>query len=124
MKIYAPISVGELLDKLTILTIKLQYIKDDSKLVNIQKEHKILKEIADSLKIKPGLDSLYKELLFVNQQLWDIEDQKRLHEKQKKFNDQFIQLARQVYVQNDYRAKIKKDINILMDSDIIEEKSY
>jgi hypothetical protein len=124
MIIQAPISVGELLDKLTILTIKLEKIVEPEKLKNVLHEHKILKEISDKLDVKLGLENLYKELLFVNRELWVIEESKRQHEKNKLFDSDFIELARSVYRYNDYRAKIKKEINILMGSDIVEEKSY
>ena len=124
MIIQAPISVGELLDKLTILTIKLEKIVEPEKLKNVLHEHKVLKEISDNLEPTLGLSVLYNSLLQVNNQLWDIEDSKRRHEKEQLFNEEFIKLARQVYIKNDLRAKIKKEINILMGSDIVEEKSY
>lgn len=124
MIIQAPISVGELLDKLTILNIKMQRIKDIDKLTNVMNEQKELKALADKLDTPVGLDVLYKQLLAVNDELWDIEDSKRKHEKEQRFDDEFIWLARQVYLKNDLRAKIKKEINLLMGSSIIEEKSY
>lgn len=124
MIIYAPISVGELLDKLTILNIKMQRIKDIDKLTNVMNEQKELKALADKLDAPVGLDILYKQLLSVNDELWDIEDSKRRHEKEQRFDEEFIWLARQVYMKNDLRAKIKKEINLLMGSTIVEEKSY
>ena len=124
MIIQAPISVGELLDKLTILSIKMQRIKDIDKLTNVMLEQKELKALADTLPAPVGLDVLYKQLFQVNNELWDIEDAKRKHEKEQRFDDEFIWLARQVYLRNDYRAKIKKEINILLGSTIVEEKSY
>lgn len=124
MIIQAPISVGELLDKLTILNIKMQRIKDIDKLTNVMLEQKELKALADTLPAPVGLDVLYKQLFQVNNELWDIEDAKRKHEKEQRFDDEFIWLARQVYLRNDYRAKIKKEINILLGSTIVEEKSY
>lgn len=124
MIIHAPISVGELLDKLTILNIKMQRITDTDKLNNVMLEQTELKKLADSLDAPVGLDVLYKQLLDVNGELWDIEDSKRKHEKEQRFDDKFIWLARQVYLKNDLRAKIKKDINLLMGSTIVEEKSY
>ncbi len=87
-------------------------------------EHKELKQLADKLNAPIGLDVLYKQLLAVNNELWDIEDSKRKHEKEQKFDDEFIWLARQVYLKNDHRAKIKKEINVLLGSTIVEEKSY
>jgi hypothetical protein len=124
MIIHAPISVGELLDKLTILNIKMQRIKDVDKLNNIFNEQKELKAIADKLSSPIGLSLLYEQLLSVNDELWDIEDSKRRHEKEQRFDEEFIQLARQVYLKNDIRATIKKEINLLMGSTIVEEKSY
>lgn len=124
MIIQAPISVGELLDKLTILNIKMQRIKDIDKLTNVMLEQKELKALADKLPAPVGLDVLYKQLFQVNNELWDIEDAKRKHEKEQRFDEEFIWLARQVYLKNDYRAKLKKDINLLLGSTIIEEKSY
>lgn len=120
----APISVGELLDKLTILTIKMEKIKDSNKLKNVLLEHRELKKIADTLNPPAGLSSLYKELLEVNRELWDIEDAKRKHEKIQQFDSEFISLARAVYLKNDIRASIKKQINVLVGSTIVEEKSY
>ena len=124
MIIQAPISVGELLDKLTILNIKMERIKDIDKLNNVMIEQKELKALADTLPTPVGLDVLYKQLLQVNSELWDIEDAKRKHEKEQRFDDEFIWLARQVYLRNDYRAKLKKEINMLLGSTIVEEKSY
>jgi hypothetical protein len=124
MIIHAPISVGELLDKLPILNIKMQRIKDVDKLNNIFNEQKELKAIADKLNSPIGLSLLYEQLLSVNDELWDIEDSKRRHEKEQRFDEEFIQLARQVYLKNDLRASIKKEINLLMGSSIVEEKSY
>jgi hypothetical protein len=124
MIILAPISVGELLDKLTILTIKMNKILDPDKRKNVLTEHKELKSIADKINPPIGLDVLYNQLLEVNSELWDIEDAKRKHEKNQQFDTEFISLARKVYIKNDLRAKIKKEINLLVGSTIIEEKSY
>ena len=124
MKIYAPISVGELIDKITILTIKIARLNDPLKIENVTKELIQLRAIADKLTAPLELNVYYKQLLMVNQDLWDIEDSKRKHEKEQKFDDEFIQLARQVYLKNDHRAELKKKINLLMGSEIIEEKSY
>lgn len=120
----APISVGELLDKITILTIKIARITDPLKVENVTKELVQLRAIADELTVPLELNVYYKQLLMVNQDLWDIEDSKRKHEKEQRFDDEFIRLARQVYLKNDYRAELKKKINLLMGSTIIEEKSY
>jgi hypothetical protein len=124
MIIMAPISIGELLDKITILTIKVARISDPLKIENIIKELVQLRAIADELKAPLELNVYYKQLLMVNQDLWDIEDNKRKHEQEQRFDDEFIKLARQVYLKNDYRAELKKKINLLMGSTIVEEKSY
>ena len=94
------------------------------KIENVIKELIQLRAIADKLKAPLDLNVYYTQLLMVNQDLWDIEDKKRKHEKEQIFDDAFIQLARQVYLKNDIRAKIKRDINVLLGSSIIEEKSY
>lgn len=124
MIIMAPISVGELIDKITILTIKIARINDPLKLENVTKELVQLRAIADELSAPLELSVYYKQLLMVNQDLWDIEDSKRKHEKEQRFDDEFVQLARQVYLKNDYRAELKKKINLIMGSTIVEEKSY
>jgi hypothetical protein len=130
--IEAPISIGELADKLTILEIKCANINDPGKLPNIDKELKLLTEkwnevFKDSKITKTQLDALYeatKELKTTNVKLWEIEDNIRECERNKNFNDDFINLARAVYVTNDRRSQIKKDINGLLGSEIVEEKSY
>ena len=125
MLINIPVSVGELIDKITILEIKKIKIKDKNKLLNVNKEYKYLKEILRkkikiSLKIKNEILALKK----INLKLWNIEDKKRKAEKNKKFDSAFIKYARNVYIYNDIRAKIKHNINVLAGSKIIEEKSY
>ena len=108
MIIMAPISVGELIDKITILTIKIARMKDPIKVENVTKELVQLRAIADQLSAPLELNVYYKQLLMVNQDLWDIEDSKRKHEKEQQFDDEFIQLARQVYLKNDYRAELDR----------------
>ncbi|MFL2890901.1 MAG: DUF6165 family protein [Candidatus Pelagibacterales bacterium] len=125
MLINIPVSVGELVDKITILEIKKIKIKDKNKLLNVNREYKYLKEILRkkikiSLKIKNEILALKK----INLKLWNIEDKKRKAEKNKKFDSAFIKYARNVYIYNDIRAKIKHNINVLAGSKIIEEKSY
>lgn len=120
-----PVSVGELIDKITILSIKLNRIVDPEQKKNVLNEFHQLNKIAETqLKPKVGLDVLYKQLYQINEMLWDIENAKRQHEKDYNFNQEFIELARQVYKKNDVRAKIKKEINLLMGSEIIEEKQH
>ena len=120
--ITAPISLGELLDKITILEIKKTKIFDN-KLENIKKEYFLLNEILEEINIK--LDNkLFLELKKVNKILWKLEDAIREKEILKVFDEEFINLARDIYKFNDLRSKIKREINILYSSGIIEEKSY
>jgi hypothetical protein len=125
MLIKIPVSVGELVDKITILEIKKNKIKDKNKLENINNE---LKHLNIILAKKVNLDILMKKeiasLKKINLILWDIEDDKRKCEKNKKFGPKFIKLARNVYILNDKRAQIKFKINNLSGSNIIEVKSY
>ena len=120
------ISNGELLDKLTILEIKLAEIKDEAKLVNIQKEFDTLNPLAKQLfdNNDGQLQNHYLELASINSQLWDIEDRIRECEKAKRFDKEFIELARSVYITNDKRSEIKKIINVTTGSNLVEEKSY
>tara|TARA_X000001036_G_scaffold356332_1_gene338375 strand:- start:175 stop:558 length:384 start_codon:yes stop_codon:yes gene_type:complete len=125
MKINIPVSVGELVDKVTILEIKIKMINDKTKLKDVRKELDLLKKVfikknIDLKKIKSDTDNLKK----INQRLWFIEDKKRKHEKLKKFDSNFIKLARNVYKLNDKRAKYKFNINKITGSEIIEVKSY
>jgi hypothetical protein len=118
------VSHGEIVDKLTILQIKKENIKDPSKLDNIVKEYDYLFSIVENdLGILTSSPE-YLELLSINKELWIIEDDIREKERQKQFDDEFIKLARDVYYTNDVRAKIKKEINLKYSSGFIEEKSY
>ena len=124
-KILTEISAGELLDKISILKIKLDYIKDKEKLVEINKEFKSLEETRKSnIKITENLQKLINQLGEINLKLWNIEEEKRICEKNENFDNNFIQLSRDVYINNDKRAKIKSDINKLLGSNIKEVKSY
>ena len=122
--ISVPISPGELLDKITILEIKMAQMQDENKLKNVHTELSLLNEVAEKLLSSKKISDLKQALKFVNQELWKIEDDIRDHEKGKDFNDQFIELARSVYIKNDRRAELKKTINIELGSTLIEEKSY
>jgi len=124
MTLSAPVSWGELIDKITILEIKLEHISDPQKLANVKHEHDMLTQTRDHHELPDGLADLTAKLKDINQQLWNIEDDIRDQERQKDFGDAFIQLARAVYFTNDKRAALKKDVNILMGSDLVEEKSY
>ena len=124
-KILSEISAGDLLDKISILEIKLEKIKDKASQEEINKEYKILKEVESfSIKLTDKLKNLFKEIKEVNQNLWDIEDKLRFCEKNKDFGKNFIKLARGVYFNNDKRAKIKSEINKLLGSNIKEVKQY
>ena len=124
-KILAEISPGELLDKISILEIKLKKIKDKENLREINKEYAILKQSQNlNIKLTDELKYLFNELKKVNLNLWDIEDKLRICEKNKDFGEKFIELARGVYFNNDSRAKIKSEINKLSGSNIKEIKQY
>ncbi|QZT37050.1 DUF6165 family protein [Halosquirtibacter xylanolyticus] len=116
------VSNGEIVDKLTIIEIKLERISDEAKLANLRNEHKVLDEAVK--KIIDKADPLYKELYDINCQLWDIEDHIRDLEREKKFGDDFIQTARSVYFTNDKRCEVKRAINDKTGSELVEEKSY
>ena len=127
MLIQAPISLGELIDKITILEIKAVHISDETKLKNVTHELNILNDKVNNLLDAAGqakLEPLKKSLRDINQELWVIEDDIRDCERDKDFSDKFIQLARAVYFTNDKRAAVKKDINLAFGSELIEEKSY
>ena len=120
--ILAPISIGELIDKITILEIKQIYMTG-IKLKNINKEMKLLKNILQDKNLEINID-LIKNLKKVNKKLWEIEDNIRIKESKQEFDEEFIKLARSVYIENDKRASIKKEINQKYNSDLVEEKSY
>ena len=116
------VSIGEVVDKLSILQIKTVYITDESKLVNVKKEYDYLHNIVfNEMKIEV---SDFLDLVSVNKRLWEIEDNIRNKELLKEFDDIFIELARAVYITNDERASIKKNINLKYGSLFVEEKSY
>jgi hypothetical protein len=116
------VSNGEIIDKLAIIQIKLERIKDKAKLTNLQKEYDEL--ISASSLILSATDPLYAALYEVNCELWDIEDRIRDLERKKDFGDEFISTARAVYIKNDRRSEIKREINIKTLSGLTEEKSY
>ena len=125
MQLQIPVSIGEALDKITILQIKLAHISDVAKRVNIQNELDVLLPLVSGDKFATEqMQSLMGELKAVNEALWDIEDDIREKEASKSFDAEFISLARAVYVTNDKRAEIKKKINLATGSAVIEEKSY
>ncbi len=120
------VSIGEFLDKVSIIELKLLNIKDKSKLVNIKREFYYLNPFCNELFETYGdeLKSLYLKLSKINGALWTIEDKLRELESKKSFSEEFVELARSVYFTNDTRAEVKKDINLLTGSELIEEKSY
>ena len=125
MSILAPISAGELIDKITILRVKSERIGDAAKEANVRKELALLEATAgQALAASVEVDRLTAELTAVNAALWDIEDGKRDCERRQDFGPDFVQLARRVYIDNDRRAAIKRAINLATGSDIVEEKSH
>ena len=124
-KILSEISPGELLDKISILEIKLEKVNDKNSQEKIKKEYKILKEIQNSsIELTDKIKNLFKSVKSINLTLWDIEDKLRIHEKNKDFGKNFVELARGVYFNNDKRAKIKSEINEILGSNIKEVKQY
>jgi len=116
------VSNGEIIDKLTIIDIKLKRISDKQKLINLQREYEVLSNAA-KLIISTD-DVLYKELYEINSTLWDIEDTIRELERSKDFGSKFVETARSVYFNNDKRAELKMQINLKTGSNLVEEKSY
>ena len=125
MQLQVPVSVGEVLDKITILQIKLAHISDSAKRANVQNElDALLPLVAGDAFTTNQMQGLVAQLKAVNEALWDIEDDIREKEAAKSFDAEFIKLARAVYVTNDKRAEIKKQINLATGSALVEEKSY
>lgn len=125
MSILAPISAGELVDKITILRVKAERIGEPAKEANVRKELALLEATArEHLPDTAEIARLTEELTAVNAALWDIEDGKRDCERRQDFGESFVALARRVYIDNDRRAAIKRAINEAAGSDIVEEKSY
>jgi hypothetical protein len=119
-----PVSVGELLDKLSILRIKTIKIQNPEKLEKVTHEYELLHELSQNYLGVKEYFNLYDDLIATNSKLWEIEDKLRVLEKQKIFNEEFIELARKVYYTNDERFEIKNKIKLLLDSEIQEQKSY
>lgn len=118
---YIPISIGELFDKYSILLIKLEKVLNIENNIYINKELEFLKPLINKYNID---ETIFNKLLNINKKLWEIEDNIRKKENNKEFDKDFIELARSVYINNDKRADIKKQINILFNSDIMEIKNY
>jgi hypothetical protein len=124
MIVHVPVSVGELVDKITILQIKLSHACTPTQTHNISTELHQLSAILDQLALPVDITAHTSQLHSVNQELWAIEDAKRQHERQQIFDSAFVELARAVYIKNDQRAAIKRQINQITHSDIVEEKMY
>jgi hypothetical protein len=123
--IQTPVSYGELIDKITILEIKSRQITDPAKLVNVRNELDLLNATwANDAASQTDISRERADLLKVNETLWDIEDRIRLKEKAQAFDQEFIELARAVYFRNDERAAFKREINLKLGSQLVEEKSY
>ena len=123
--ILVPTAPGELIDKLTILRLKEERIADPAKVANVKVERAALMATAQAhIPSSDELDALWEDLYQINAKLWVIEDDIRICERHRDFGEAFIRLARAVYVTNDARAEVKKKINLLLGSDLIEEKSY
>lgn len=124
-EILVPVSYGELLDKIAILQIKSERMRDEAKLVNVRNE---LSALEKTWMVHPAaghnIAELRKRLKAVNERLWEIEDDIRIKEKDQSFDEEFVRLARSVYFENDERARIKKEINLALGSAYVEEKSY
>ena len=124
-RIKTEISEGELLDKISILEIKLSKIEDENLLKEVKKEYEILSKLKkENIKSSQKIESLYKDLKMTNEQIWVIENEKRLFEKNSDFREKFIQVCRDEYITNDKRAKIKREINNILDSYIKEVKQH
>ena len=125
MDIKVEISPGELIDKITILEIKIEKISDPDKLKNIKNEYRLLQQTYEEcIPASQEIRRLISKLKAVNEKLWMIEDDIRDCERRKDFDKGFIELARSVYKNNDTRARLKREINMILDSKIVEEKSY
>jgi hypothetical protein len=122
--ITTPISVGELLDKLSILSIKKNRLTNPDKLFQVEKEFSFLYALSTQFLTVKDYFNLYDDLVLINSKLWEIEDKLRVCEKHKNFDEEFIELARSVYYTNDERFELKNKINLLSNSEIQEQKSY
>jgi hypothetical protein len=122
--IYIPVSVGELIDKLSILQVKKNKISNEEKLILVNKEFELLYNLSSVYLDSNEIETLYHQLCEVNEKLWDVEDELRILETKKSFESDFIELARKVYFTNDERFRLKNEINLITDSEIREVKEY
>ena len=121
--ILIPTSIGELVDKITILEIKLERLTSQEQRANVRRELESLERVRREAGLE-GLEALQSELRGVNERLWKIEDAIRDHERERRFDAHFVELARSVYRENDRRSELKRRINLEWDSELVEEKSY
>ena len=119
-----PVSVGEMIDKLSILQVKKQKITNEEKLAFVNKEFELLYNLSSTYLNEPVIESLYHQLVQVNSSLWDVEDKLRVLEKEQRFEGEFVSLARKVYFTNDERFRLKNEINSNTSSEIREVKEY
>ena len=122
--IQTPVSVGELIDKLSILHVKQTKITNEEKLEFVNKEFELLHNLSSEFLNSPEIESLYLQLVETNSKLWDIEDKLRVLESEKRFEGEFVELARKVYFTNDERFRLKNEINQISNSEIREIKEY
>ena len=122
--IHIPVSVGELIDKLSILHVKSVKISNEEKLVLVKKEFELLYNLSSVYLNSSEIESLYHQLCSINEKLWDVEDKLRVLESESKFDEEFIEYARKVYFTNDERFRLKNEINQITDSEIREVKDY
>lgn len=122
--ISVPVSIGEIIDKLSILQVKKTKIQDEKKLEYINTEFELLYNLASTYLNNSVIETIYHELVKVNSSLWDVEDNLRIFESEKKFDEEFITLARKVYFTNDERFRLKNQINLISNSEIREVKDY
>ena len=122
--IHVPVSVGELIDKLSILHVKQTKITNEEKLEYVNKEFELLYNMSSEYLNQPEIETLYHSLVTVNSKLWDIEDELRVLESEKRFTGKFVDVARKVYFTNDERFRLKNEINKFTDSEIREVKDY
>ena len=118
------VSIGEMIDKLSILQVKKNKVKDETKLEFIHKEFELLYNFSSEFLNNPETDLIYHKLVLVNTNLWEIEDELRIMEKEKNFDNEFVSLARKVYFTNDERFRLKNEINLVTKSEIREVKEY
>jgi hypothetical protein len=119
-----PVSIGEMIDKLSILQVKKNKVKDKTKLEFIDKEFELLYNFSSEYLNNPKTELIYHQLVSVNTNLWEIEDELRIMEKEKNFGDEFVSSARKVYFTNDKRFRLKNEINLITESEIREVKEY